>query len=141
MADMTAPFREFVPGDISAYDVDGDLSDYEYCFVELDTSRNRAVKAYAGGIAVGVLCNAPVETATSTEFSLVAQVQYKGKALIKAGAAGLAVGDLVKAGTGGVGDTATPTDGDIVYGQCEVAAAAGLPATVRLFNSPVYVSV
>lgn len=141
MADVTAPFREALPGDISSYDVDGDLSALEYCFVELDTARNRAVKAYAGGLAVGVLCNAPVETVTSSEFSRVAQVQYKGKALIKAGGSGLAVGNLVTPGTGGVGDVATPSDGDIIYGQCEVAAAAGLPATVRLFNSPVYVSI
>jgi len=40
----------------------------------------------------------------------------------------------VKVGTGGVGDKATPTSKDIIVGQCEVAAAAGLPATVRLFT-------
>ncbi len=141
MGDVTAPFREAMPGDISSYDVEGDLSSLEYCMVQLDTARQRTVKAYAGGIGVGILTNRPVETATSTAFSLVALVQYKGKALWKAGDDGLNPGDLVKAGTGGVGDAATPDDGDLVYGECEVAAAAGLPATVRLFNGPVYVSI
>lgn len=138
MADMTAPFREAVPGDISSYDVDGDMSSLEYTFVQLDTTRARTVQAYTSGFVVGVLCNRPVETATSTNFSTVAQVQIRGKALVKAGSGGLAVGDLVKAGTGGVGDAATPSDKDIIEGQCEVAAAAGLPATVRLFKT--YVS-
>lgn len=128
-----------MPGDISSYDVEGDLSSYEYCAVELDTVRQRTVKAYAGGFPVGVLTNRPVETATSTAFSLVALVQYKGKALLKAGSGGLAAGDLVKLTTGGAGIKATPTDKDILIGQCEVAAAEGLPATVRLFSTYVRV--
>jgi len=141
IGDTTAPFRQFVPGDVIEYDVEGDLSSYEYCMVELDTARNRCVKAYAGGIGVGILTNKPVETATSTNFSLVALVQNQGRVLWKAGESGLAVGDLVTPGTGGVGDVATPADGDVVYGQCEVAAAAGLPATVRFFAAPVFVSI
>ncbi len=136
---ITAPFREALPGDISAYDVEGDLTSYEYCFVQLDTSRARCVAAYAGGFPVGVLTNRPIEDGTSTAFSTVALVQWRGKALVKAGSGGLDAGDLVKVGTGGVGVTATPDDGDIVVGQCEVGAPDGLPATVRLFG-PVYVS-
>ena len=132
---VTAPFREAMPGDISSYDVEGDLTTYEYCFVELDTARNRCVKAYAGGMPVGVLVNRPIEDGTSTAFSITALVQWRGKALVKAGSGALAARDLVKVGTGGVGDAATPTDGDIVVGQCEVGAAAGLPATVRLFTT------
>jgi hypothetical protein len=120
------------PGFVRSYNPDGDLSTYEYCFVELDTTRNRAVKAFAGGNTVGVLINKPVETATSTAFSTIAQVQIRGVALVKAGAGGLAVGDLVKAGTGGVGDKATPTDGDMIEGVVEIGATAGLPAAVRL---------
>jgi len=46
----------------------------------------------------------------------------------------------VKVGTGGVGDKATPTAGDVIVGQCEVAAAAGLPATVRLIG-PFYYAI
>ncbi len=132
---VAAPFFERMPGDVSSYDVEGNLSTLEYCFVELDTVRPRTVKAFAGGMTVGVLTNRPVEDATSTAFSTTALVQWRGKALVKAGAAGLAPGDLVKAGTGGVGDKATPTDGDVIEGQCEVGAAAGLPATVRLFKT------
>lgn len=137
---VTAPFREAVPGDIASYDVEGDLTNYEYCFVELDTVRNRCVKAYAGGFPVGVLTNCPIEDATATAFSTIALVQYKGKALVKAGSGGLAAGDLVKLSTGGVGIKATPTDKDVIVGQCEVGAAEGLPATVRLVG-PIYVSV
>ncbi len=110
------------------------MSALEYCFVQLDTTRARTVQAFSSGHPVGVLCNRPTETATSTNFSITALVQWRGKALVKAGSAGLAVGDLVKVGTGGVGDKATPTNKDIIVGQCEVAAAAGLPATVRLFT-------
>lgn len=128
---VTAPFREAMPGDISSYDVEGDLTNLEYCAVELDTARNRCVKAYAGGVPVGVLCNRPIEDATSTHFSTIALVQYKGKVLLKAGTGGLDAGDLVKLDTGGVGITATPGDGDFIVGQCEVGAEAGLPATVR----------
>jgi len=138
---VAAPFREAMPGDISVYDVEGDLTTLEYCFVELDTARARTVKAYAGGIATGVLCNRPIEDGTSTQFSTEALVQTKGKALVKAGSGALTPGQLVKVGTGGVGDAATPSDGDIIVGQCEVGAAAGLPATVRLFGGPVYVSI
>lgn len=132
---VAAPFFERMPGDVSSYDVEGDLTSYEYCFVQLDTARARTVKAFAGGIATGVLINRPIEDATQTAFSTTALVQWRGKALVKAGAAGLAPGDLVKAGTGGVGDKATPTDGDVIEGECEVGAAAGLPATVRLFKA------
>lgn len=133
MTDMTAPFREALPGDISSYNPDGDMSALEYCFVQLDTTRARTVQAFSTGHPVGVLCNRPTETATSTNFSITALVQWRGKALVKTGSSGLAVGDLVKVGTGGVGDKATK-DKDIIVGQCEVAAAAGLPATVRLFT-------
>ncbi len=133
-SEITAPFREAMPGDISSYDVEGDLSSLEYCFVELDTARGRCVAAWTSGLPVGVLCNRPVETPSSTAFSTVAQVQWRGKALVKAGAGALAAGDWVKVGTGGVGDKATPTAGDIIVGQCEVGAAAWLPATVRLIG-------
>lgn len=134
MSDITAPFREAMPGDISSYDVEGDLSACEYCAVELDTARQRTVKAYAGGLYAGILTNRPVETATSTAFSLVALVQWRGKALLKAGSGGLAAGDWVKLTTGGVGIKSTPTAGDVVIGQCEVAAAEGYPATVKLIG-------
>ncbi len=140
MPDITAPFREAMPGDISSYDVEGDLSTYEYCAVELDTARERTVKAYDGGLPVGLLTNKPVETATSTNFSLVALVQWRGKGLLKAGSGGLAAGDWVKITTGGVGIKATPTAGDVIFGQCEVGAVEGLPATVRLVG-PFYYAV
>ena len=140
MTDMTAPFREALPGDISPYNPDGDMSSLEYTFVELDTTRARTVKAWSSGLPVGVLVNRPTETATSTNFSITALVQWRGKALVKAGSGALAVGDWVKVGTGGVGDKATPTAGDVIVGQCEVAAAAGLPATVRLIG-PFYYAV
>lgn len=140
MTDMTAPFREALPGDISSYNPDGDMSALEYTFVELDTARARTVKAWSSGLPVGVLVNRPTETATSTNFSITALVQWRGKALVKAGVAGLAVGDWVMVGTGGVGDKATPTAGDVIVGQCEVAAAAGLPATVRLIG-PFYYAI
>jgi hypothetical protein len=130
--DVQVPFEEFAPGDIKSYDVEGDLHTYQYCFVELDTSRPRTVKAYAGGFPTGVLRNAPVETATSTQFSLVAQVQTANRALVKAGSGGLTLGALVKVGSGGVGIIATPADKDLIVGQCEVAAVEGLNATVRL---------
>lgn len=136
---VAAPFREAVPGDISSYDVEGDLSAYEYCFVELDTARARTVKAYAGGFPVGVLTNRPVEDPTRTEFSTIALVQYKGKALVKVGAGGLAPGDLAKVTTGGVVVAATPADGDILVGQCEVGANEGEIATIRLFSTYVRV--
>lgn len=130
-SEVSAPFREAMPGDISSYDVEGDLTSLEYCAVELDTVRARTVKAFAGGIPVGVLCNRPIQNASNTQFSTIALVQYKGKVLLKAGSGGLAVGDLVKITAGGVGITATPEDGDYVVGQCEVAAVEGLAATVR----------
>lgn len=140
MTDMTAPFREALPGDISSYNPDGDMSALEYTFVELDTARARTVKAWVSGLPVGVLVNRPTETATSTNFSITALVQWRGKALVKAGSGALAVGDWVKVGTGGVGDKATPTAGDVIVGQCEVGAAAGLPATVRLIG-PFYYAI
>ena len=131
---ITAPFREAMPGDISVYDVTGDLTALEYCAVQLDTTYARTVEAWTSGMPVGFLCNKPIAaaSATSTKFSTEALVQWRGKALVKAGSGGLAVGDLVKLTTGGVGIKATPTDHDIIVGQCEVAAAEGLPATVRL---------
>jgi hypothetical protein len=137
---ITAPFREAMPGDISSYDVEGDLTALEYTFVELDTVRNRCVKAWSSGLPVGLLCNRPIEDATSTAFSTVAQVQLRGKGLCKAGSGGLAAGDWVKVTTGGVGVKATPTAGDVIVGQCEVAAAEGLPATIRLIG-PFYYAV
>jgi hypothetical protein len=137
---ITAPFREAMPGDISSYDVEGDLTLLEYTFVELDTVRNRCVKAWSSGLPVGLLCNQPIEDATSTAFSTVAQVQYRGKGLCKAGPGGLEAGDWVKVTAGGVGIKATPTAGDVIVGQCEVGAVEGLPATVRLVG-PFYYAV
>jgi len=137
---ITAPFREAMPGDISSYDVEGDLTTLEYTFVELDTARNRCVKAWSSGLPVGVLCNRPIEDGTSTAFSTIALVQLRGKALVKAGSGDLAAGDWVKVTTGGVGVKATPTAGDVIVGQCEVGAVAGLPATVRLIG-PFYYAV
>jgi hypothetical protein len=130
--DVQVPFEEFVPGDRSVYDVDGDMSALQYTFVQLHTSRPRCVEAWTSGFPVGVLVNAPVETATATRFSLSAIVQIRGKALVKAGSGGLTVGALVKITTGGVGIIATPADKDLIVGQCEVAAVEGLNATVRL---------
>jgi hypothetical protein len=132
MADMTNYFTEALPGDISEYDVDGDMHTLENTFVQLDTSRARTVQAWTSGFPVGVLRNRPVETATATQFSLVAQVQLRGKAPVKTGTGGLAVGDLVKVTTGGVGIKATPADKDLIVGQCEVAGSEGYLATVRL---------
>jgi hypothetical protein len=137
---VTAPFREAQPGDISSYDVEGDLTALEYTFVELDTSRNRCVAAWTSGLPVGVLCNRPIEDGTSTAFSTIALVQTRGKALVKAGSGGLAAGDWVKVTTGGVGIKATPTAADVIVGQCEVGAVEGLPATVRLIG-PFYYAI
>lgn len=138
--DVRTPFEEFVPGDRSVYDVDGDMSALTNTFVQLDTSRPRTVQAWTSGLPVGVLVNAPVETPTATKFSLTAIVQLRGKALVKAGSGGLAVGDWVKVDTGGVGVTAIPTAGDVIVGQVEVGAAAGLNATVRLIG-PFYYAI
>jgi hypothetical protein len=138
--DVPVPFEEFVPGDRSSYDVDGDMSALANTFVQLNTSRPRTVQAWTSGLSVGMLVNAPVQTATSTRFSLSAIVQLRGKALVKTGAGGLAVGDLVKPAAGGVGVKATPTAGDVIVGQCEVAAAEGLNATVRLIG-PFYYAI
>lgn len=139
-SEIKAPFFEQPPGSVSAYDVEGDLSALTYTFVQLDTARARCVKAWASGISVGVLVNAPKEDASSTAFSTTALVQTSGKALVKAGTGDLAVGDLVKVDTGGVGVKATPVDNDIVVGQCEFAAVAGAIATVRLFQTYVCVA-
>ena len=98
------------------------------------------MQAWTSGLPVGVLVNAPVETPTATKFSLTAIVQLRGKALVKAGSGGLAVGDWVKVDTGGVGVTATPTAGDVIVGQVEMGAAAGLNATVRLIG-PFYYAI
>jgi hypothetical protein len=132
---VAAAFREYVPGDVSAYDVEGDLTTLEYCFVQLDTSRARCVAAWTSGVPVGVLVNKPIEDGTVTAFSTVAMVQTKGKALVKAGTGGIAVGDLVKLAAGGVAVKATPTAGDIIVGQCEYAAADTKIGTVRLFTA------
>lgn len=129
---VAAPYRTTVPGDIGSYDVEGDLASNEYCAVELDTARARCVKAFAGGIPVGVLMNRPTETGTSTSFSLTAQVQERGHALLKAGSGGIAAGDLVKITTGGVGIKATPSDGDYIFGLCTVGAAEGYAGTVLI---------
>jgi hypothetical protein len=139
---ITAPFREAMPGDISSYDVDGDMTALEYTFVQLDTNHARTVQAWTSGLPVGVLCNRPIETASvsSTKFQTVALVQYRGKALVKTGTGGLAVGDWVKLEAGGLGIKATPTAADVIVGQCEVAAAAGYPATVRLIG-PFYYAI
>lgn len=125
-----------MPGFIRSYNPDGDMSTLTNTFVELDTTRVRTVKAYAGGVCVGILTNAPTETATSTNFSTIAKVQQQGVALIIAGSGGLAVGDWVKPTTGGVGIKANPADGDMVYGQVEVAAAEGYPAAMRFDRYP-----
>ncbi len=137
---ITAPFREAMPGDISPFDVYGDLTAYEYCFVQQRAAVNRTVEAYSSGLSAGVLCNRPIEEAsvTSAKFQTVAQVQTRGVALVKAGSGALAAGDWVKVGTGGVGDKATPTAADIIVGQCIVGAAAGLPASVRLMGPFTY---
>ena len=116
------------------------MSALQYTFVQLDTSRARTVQAWSSGLPVGVLVNAPVETATSTKFSLTAIVQTRGKPLVKTGSGGLAVGDWVKLASGGVGVKATPTAADVIVGQCEVAAAEGLNATVRLIG-PFYYAI
>jgi len=139
---ITAPFREAVPGDISTYDVatGEDLSECEYCAVQLTANTNRTVELWeTGNMPVGILCNRPVavDQADRNQFSTEALVQWRGKALVKAGAieggqSGLVAGDLVKLASGGVGVKATPSDGDIIIGQCEVGADAGYPATVRL---------
>lgn len=134
-SEIKAPFVEQPPGSISSYDVEGDLSALTHTFVQLDTTRARCVKAWASGVHVGVLVNAPKEDATSTTFSVTAMVQTSGKALVKAGSGGLAVGDLVKVTTGGKGIKSTPTDKDIIAGQCEFAAAEDGLATVRLFTT------
>lgn len=129
---IPASFYEQPPGSVSSYDVEGDLSALTNTFVQLDTTRARCVAAWTSGLPVGVLLNAPKEDATSTAFSLTARVQIYGKAQVKAGTGGLALGDLVKLDTGGVGVKATPTDGDIIVGQCEFAAAQNALATIRL---------
>jgi hypothetical protein len=138
--DVQVPFEEFVPGDRSIYDVDGDMSALQNTFVQLHTSRPRCIEAWTSGLPIGVLVNAPVETATSTKFSLAGIVQLRGKVLVKTGTGGLAVGDWIKVTTGGVGIKATPTAADVIVGQCEVAAAEGLNATVRLIG-PFYYAV
>ena len=141
---MTGPaipnnFREGpAPGQVSSYDVEGDLSTLQYTFVEMDTSRARCVKAYSSGFPTGVLVNRPVKTATATAFSLIAMVQTAGKALITAGSGGIALGDLVKVTTGGKVIKATPADKDLIVGQCEFAAAENAVGTIRLFTT--YVS-
>jgi len=132
---ISTPFYERPIGSVSSYDVEGDLSALTNTFVQLDTSRARCVAAWtAGNMPVGVLTNAPKEDATSTAFSLTATVQKSGTALVKAGTGGLALGDLVKLDTGGVGVKATPTDGDILVGQCVFAAAQNAIASVELFK-------
>jgi hypothetical protein len=116
------------------------MSALQNTFVQLHVSRPRCIEAWTSGLPIGVLVNAPVETATSTRFSLSAIVQLRGKVLVKTGTGGLAVGDWVKIAAGGVGVTATPTAGDVIVGQCEVAAAEGLNATVRLIG-PFYYAI
>ena len=138
--DVQVPFEEFAPGDRSVYDVDGDMSALQNTFVQLHTSRPRCIEAWTSGLPIGVLVNAPVETATSTKFSLAAIVQHRGKVLVKTGTGGLAIGDWVKLEAGGLGIKATPTAADVIVGQCEVAAAAGLNATVRLIG-PFYYAI
>jgi len=120
---IATPFYERPPGSVSSYDVEGYLSALTNTFVQLDTSRARCVAAWTSGMPVGVLTNAPKEDATSTAFSLTATVQKFGVALVKAGTGDLALGDLVKLDTGGVGVKATPTNGDLIVGQCVFAAA------------------
>lgn len=131
---IPAAFYERPPGSVSSYDVEDDLSALTNTFVQLDTSRARCVAAWTSGMPVGVLINAPKEDATSTAFSLTALVQKTGTALVKAGTGGLALNDLVKLDTGGVGIKATPTDGDIIVGLCVFAAAQNEIASVELFK-------
>ena len=129
---VAAAFDNFREGDRKVYDVEGDLSALEYTFVQLDTSRARTVKAWTSGMPVGVLRNAPVEDATSTAFSTEAIVQVGGVSKVKAGSGGIALGDLVKLAAGGVAVKAIPTNGDIIVGQCEYAAADGKIGSIRL---------
>ncbi len=129
---VASAFDNFREGDRRTYDVEGPLSALEYTFVELDTARPRTVKAYDTGFPVGVLRNAPVEDATSTAFSTEAIVQVSGVTKVKAGAGGIAIGDLVKVTTGGVVIKSNPTDKDLIVGQCEYAAAAGKIGSIRL---------
>lgn len=132
---ISAPFYERPVGSVSSYDVEGDLSTLTNTFVQLDTTRARCVAAWAAGMPIGVLTNAPKEDATSTAFSLIAQVQKSGVALVKAGVGGLALGDLVKLAAGGLGVKSTPTDGDIIVGQCVFAAVETGIASVELFKT------
>ena len=132
---ISAPFYERPIGSVSSYDVEGDLSTLTNTFVQLDTTRARCVAAWTSGMPVGVLTNAPKEDATSTVFSVTATVQKSGTALVKAGTGGLALGDLVKLASGGVGVKATPTAGDIIVGQCVFAAADTAIASVELFKT------
>jgi len=132
---IAVPFYEKPTGSVSSYDVEGDLSALMNTFVQLDTSRARCVKAWASGMPIGVLTNAPSEDATSAGFSLTATVQKSGVALVKAGSGGLALDDLVKVDTGGVGVKATPTTGDIIVGKCVFAAAQNGIASVELFKA------
>ncbi|MFA5409169.1 MAG: hypothetical protein WC343_10415 [Bacilli bacterium] len=132
---ISIPFYEKPPGSVSSYDVEGDLSALTNTFVQLDTVRPRTVKAWTSGMPVGVLTNAPAEDATSTKLSLTATVQKSGIALVKAGSGGLAIDDLVKVDTGGVGVKATPSAGDIIVGKCVFAAAQNGNASVELFKT------
>ena len=130
--EVAAPFDSFVGGDRLIYDVEGDLTALEYTFVELDTSRARCVKAWDGGWPVGVLRNKPIEDGTTTYFSTEAIVQTQGRTMVKAGTGGIALGDLVKVAAGGVVVKATPTDADVIVGQCEYAAADTKIGVIRL---------
>jgi len=130
---VAAAFDNFREGDRKSYDVEGDLTALEYTFVELDTTRARCVAAWTSGFPVGVLRNAPIEDATSTAFSTEAIVQTGGVSKVKAGSGGISLGSLVKVTTGGKVIDATPTDGDIIVGQCEYAAAENALGSIRLF--------
>lgn len=132
---ISTSFYERPIGSVGSYDVEGDLSALTNTFVQLDTTRPRCVAAWTSGMPIGVLINAPKEDATSTAFSLIAQVQKSGVALVKAGSGGLALGDLVKLASGGEGVKSTPTDGDIIVGQCVFAAAQNGYASVELFKT------
>jgi len=130
--EVAAPFDSWVGGDRLIYDVEGDLTALEYTFVELDTGRARCVKAWNGGWPVGILRNKPIEDGTTTYFSTEAIVQTQGRSMVKAGSGGIAKGDLLKVDTGGVVIKATPTDADIIVGQCEYAASEGELGVIRL---------
>jgi hypothetical protein len=126
-------YFETVPGDVSSFDTYGDLTALQFTFVSLYGSADRTVQAWTSGMPVGVLINKPTASPTYLKQTNVAQVQTRGFAKVKVGSGGVTAGQLVKLAAGGVVVTATPTDKDIIVGQCVVGGAVGLYATIQLF--------